>query len=240
MRHKLLIICIVAPLAIGAVMASVSFKARVAQDCGGGAALSSGFKTRGSIGGAVCGPAQSTAFISYAGPLPRTQHTGAIVVVENITRAALTTGEECFVYWHATVDGDFTIEVGGTGTPGSGLVVDSGSCLADASIESRIHELSLTDDDRSIIYIYVDDGSDTYYAAVVLTDDQTPPDATFTQVTVEGSVDDASVTDVYVNTVSVPVASGQYQAVVSTGLSEIIIEATNDKSQTMTRKVRTW
>lgn len=240
MRKKLLIVCLLAPMVIAATMISTAYSIRTGDDYGGGEAQGTSLKTRGSIGGAVGGETRSTSYVVYTGVRTRAADVGPVVVFENLSKETLTTNEGCSIQWHSTIDGDFYVEVGGNGTPGSGTQIDYGTCTTDLTVETYVNEFDLLDNQGNTVYIIVDNGFNTFYAAIAITDDQVLPDMSFTQITVQGSVDDATVTDVYVNSVPVSVVSGQYQALVNTSLDEIIIEATNGEGETVRRTIRVW
>lgn|GEM_PF-3439332 len=241
MNRKFLIVGFIAAVALAATMTSSGYGTRTVQDCGGGLTASTSFNAKGSIGDSVGGSSGSTSFLVYSGALRHTeQPPESAVVVESVSKGALTTKEVSVIRWHSKINGNYYIELGGNGAPGSGVLISSGVCSANVPIETDIYEAEIPDNQRHQIFIIVDTGSGYYYASVVLFDDQIPPNISIQKITVKGSVDDATVTQVIVNGVSVPIVSGKYEAEVSTALSEIVIEATNSKGQTVKRTIRLW
>jgi len=248
LKWKWIFLCLVALSAIAATMASGAYVARIGEDAGGGPALSTTLRTKGSIGGSVDGETKST---NWTGALPRTP-IPPVVVVEGVSKPALTTGEECIISWHSTIDGYFYVEVGGNGTPGSGGRVDEGPCTAYVSIESKVYESDLPDNQDSPVYIIVDTGLGTPpYGTVTLTDDQIAPEfAAFDIVRIQGTVSDSSVTEVVIKVAGqpdwqVPVISGSYDCTTPLGLSpsgttEVILEATNSEGKSVQRKIKMW
>jgi len=240
MKRKLIIIAfiILSPVVLTAAMTSGSYTLQVGQDSGGGDTESAAYKLRGSVSGAVAGKAQSVNYVIHVGAVPRAGQGLSVISIESITRQALSTGDRCTINWHSAVDGDYYVEVGGNGSIASGTAVDSGLCSADSGIVSQVVEADLDDNMKNTIFIIVDDGTKVYYAAIVILDDQVPPDANFTKITVNGTVEDDTITEVLVSGVPVPVTGGQYQAVVNTFGPEIIIEATNSSGAKAQRKIR--
>ncbi len=240
MKRKLAIITFImlAPAAMAIAMSSGSYTLSGSNDCGGRSASSASNQvTRVSIGGAVARMSQSANYVVYTGP-KRKKEIPPIITINSVSKTALTTGETCTIDWHADRDGSFIIELGGDGTPGSGTQLASGNCLAAISVLTDILESDLTDNAQNTIHIIVDDGATQSFAAVVLLDDQVGPDVSFTQVTIRGTVDSDSITEVDVDGVPVPVTARQYEAIVNTPASEIYISIKNQYGATTTRIIR--
>jgi hypothetical protein len=69
--------------------------------------------------------------------------------------------------------------------------------------------------------------------------DTTPPVITLKKITVNGSVDDDTVTEVVINTVSVPVVGGAYSHEVDVSSTDTItVSATNGDGKTVTRTIK--
>lgn len=80
------------------------------------------------------------------------------------------------VFWQTSVGGTYRVELGGDGTPGSGVLLENGSVVGATPTTTDLHESELPDNRQSKIFIIVDDGSGNRgYASFNLTDDQTAP-----------------------------------------------------------------
>jgi len=79
------------------------------------------------------------------------------------------------VTWRADKDGTYTIEVGGTGTQGSGTQIAAGSVTANTNIQTTITATDITDNATETVWIYVDSGGDIGSTHFDVTDDQTAP-----------------------------------------------------------------
>ena len=72
----------------------------------------------------------------------------------------------------------------------------------------------------------------------IITKDKTPPEITLKTLTINGGVDDDTVTEVEINGVPVPVTAGKYSYEVDVSSTKTItITATNDKGETVTRTI---
>jgi hypothetical protein len=72
------------------------------------------------------------------------------------------------------------VRVGGTGTPGSGTLVESGECIAGVQVLSTVSEADLADNLTSPVYIFVTASGITGSVGTVLADDQIAPLANIT------------------------------------------------------------
>jgi hypothetical protein len=79
------------------------------------------------------------------------------------------------ITWHCNMDGTYYIEVGGSGVPGSGSQVDTGSVTAYTDKQITIGEEEIADNATETVWIIVDSDGEVDSASVQLTDDETAP-----------------------------------------------------------------
>ena len=130
--------------------------------------------------------------------------------------------------WISDKNGSYDIIVNGN-------VMDSGVCSAGVPKSQPILETDLVDNSQNGVMVVVTAVSEQNNAVVGIYDDQIPPDFSVAKITVTGTVDDDTVTQVVVNGVNVPVLSNSYTAEVSSGIDEITVEATNAAGKIVTR-----
>jgi hypothetical protein len=102
------------------------------------------------------------------------------VIIDSISQTVLGSGDSATITWHSDIGGSYSVRVGGTGTPGSGTEVESGSCSAGVQVASVIDESDLADNAVSAVYIFVTAASETGSVGTHLADDQIPPLANIT------------------------------------------------------------
>jgi hypothetical protein len=97
------------------------------------------------------------------------------ILIESVSAQVLGSGGSATITWRSDLAGSYSVEVGGTGTPGSGTPVESGTCAADTPVNSVITEADLTDNSANTVYIFVTASSITGSVNTTLYDDQMPP-----------------------------------------------------------------
>jgi len=223
-------------LLCGFIMESVTYRVRGVVACGGQGGS-------GSFDATLCqmtvgGKAGSGSFRCVGGPVRIVVPVQSAVVIDAVERRWLAAGESATITWHSRVDGDFYVEVGGNGTPGSGVLLDSGTLMAGAIMQHRINEADLPDNAPTAVYFIVSTATRTSFASILLYDDQLPPSVELHSLHISGHVDDPTVTEVLVDGVPVPVQQdGRWSADVGSPPGEIIIEAQNSKGIKVTRKI---
>lgn len=238
-RKRIVLIALM--FAAGVVIAAMSstnfFLDPVVVDQGGGEAASSNFVLQGSIGGPAIGSASSTNYkleIGFIGPATSDNW---LQISQLPTPDTIGPGISSEFKWISQKSGSFYIELGGDGSIGSGTQLRTGTCTATVEETETIAPAQLTDDASNIIYVIVDSGSGVLSKQVAIIDDETSPLVTLTQVAVDGTVDDATVTEVFLNGSSVTVTAGAYSGVVTTGMDSITVQATNGDGKSVTKTI---
>lgn len=111
-----------------------------------------------------------------ADPLSFTYVVGApTVVIDSVSQRVLGSGDSTIISWQSDLAGDYSIEVGSTGTPGTGTEILSGVCEAASVVDSVVTESELTDNSLNTIHVFVTVSAITGSVNTYLYDDQIPP-----------------------------------------------------------------
>lgn len=101
-----------------------------------------------------------------------------VVTVSSVSPEVIGPGQASSVQWSCTKDAFYSVEVGGTGTNGSGTVVAAGLCNASTIVTTLVNESFITDDSVQTVYVVViDNAANEAYGYLSLTDDHTEPTA---------------------------------------------------------------
>ena len=98
------------------------------------------------------------------------------VQIDSVSQSILGTSQSSTIDWTCMHDGTYSVEVGGNGTPGSGIVITTGSCQTNDNLQSIIDEEDLPDNQASTVYIIIPEAPCARFATVTLYDDQTGPE----------------------------------------------------------------
>lgn len=110
------------------------------------------------------------------------------VYISLVSPTEVGAGQFSTVMWTSSINGSYTIEVGGDGTWGSGIEIAKDKVSSVKTYTTIINESKLPDNRPSKIFIIVRDRFDNEgFASFVLTDDQTPPIAVI-DVPANGSI----------------------------------------------------
>lgn len=233
-----ILVVLASVIALGAASANFTLEP-MALDQGGGYASSSSYQLQGSIGGPAIGLATSASYKFSGGFVPGGGSTNWLQITQLPAPDTIGPGITSEFKWMSTYDGTYYIEVGGTGAIGSGTQIGTGSCTAGSEETVTVNDSQLADDASNTIFVIVNSaGHGVLAKQVAITDDETSPVITPTQVTISGTVDDATVTEVLVNGSSVTVTAGAYTAVVTTSMDTITIVATNADTKSVTKTVK--
>ena len=242
-RKKILLIAILCAAGGALAMGSATYLLQPSvMDNGGGYASSSTYEQRGSIGGTVIGSSPSATSTTYKMDVGYISTSGGgaaswIQITQQPTPDTIGSGGTTQIKWVSSLAGTYRVELGGTGVPGSGTLLKSGSCTAGGTVTNNIAESLLTANSVNTIYVIVTAGIQVGAKSVVATSDRLIPALTATTVTVAGTCDDVTVANVVVNGTAIPVVAGAYSALVTTGISSISIVGTNASSKSVTRTV---
>jgi len=161
------------------------------------------------------------------------------VTIDVVDPAAVPASGAAVISWTADADADYFVEVGGSGTRGTGTQIASGACQAGIQMQTLVAEQSLPDNAKSTVFVIVETANVTGFDSCEITDDQTPPVIELASITVTGFVTDPTVPVVIVNGQVYPVNGGKYSFTIDAPVgSEIIIYATNKSGFTTSKKVK--
>jgi subtilisin family serine protease len=128
-------------------------------------------ETEDSVGNVTATPGSAT--FTYLAGAPT-------LTIESISKTVLGAGDSAAITWLSDLGGAYSVRVGGTGIPGSGIEIESGNCSAGVQVASVINESDLADNASSTVYIFVTAAAITGSVGAVVADDQIPPLANIT------------------------------------------------------------